>query len=194
MTTTTRAVELSQLASETGWALSTDDDGTTRIVTCHTPGVTKGQLDAAIDAHTPAPPPPPTEDIKEARSAVARMVVTDRIAADTFTVEDAVAVAAAFPTWTAGEAVAVGDLRYHAGSLVEVVQAHTTQPDWAPDVTPALWKVWRDPDTAAPWVQPTGAHDTYALGAKVTHNGATWESTVANNSWAPGVYGWVQII
>jgi hypothetical protein len=49
------------------------------------------------------------------------------------------------------------------------------------------------PTTTQPWVQPTGAHDAYPLGARVTHNGQTWESTVANNVWAPGVFGWVVV-
>ena len=40
------------------------------------------------------------------------------------------------------------------------------------------------------WVQPTGAHDAYNIGDKVTHNGKTWVSDVDNNVWEPGVYGW----
>ena len=41
------------------------------------------------------------------------------------------------------------------------------------------------------WTAFTGAHDAYALGAKVTHKGKTWTSTAAANIWEPGVYGWV---
>jgi hypothetical protein len=48
-------------------------------------------------------------------------------------------------------------------------------------------------DTPAPWTQPQGAHDAYPLGARVTFGGQTWESTVANNVWAPGVFGWVLV-
>lgn len=29
------------------------------------------------------------------------------------------------------------------------------------------------------WVQPTGAHDAYAQGAKVSHNGKKWTSDIA---------------
>ncbi|TXH10505.1 MAG: hypothetical protein E6R04_05280 [Spirochaetes bacterium] len=36
------------------------------------------------------------------------------------------------------------------------------------------------------WTQPTGAHDAYPLGARVTHNGKTWTSTAAANVWPPG--------
>jgi hypothetical protein len=43
-----------------------------------------------------------------------------------------------------------------------------------------------------PWRQPTGAHDAYPLGATVSHNGKTWESTVAANVWEPGVSGWME--
>lgn len=65
---------------------------------------------------------------------------------------------------------------------------------WAPNVTG-----WRKTALIAPdgtvsipeWVQPTGAQDAYGLGAQVTHNGQVWTSTVANNVWEPGVFGWV---
>ena len=49
------------------------------------------------------------------------------------------------------------------------------------------------PGLIAEWVQPTGAQDTYSLGDLVTHVGQVWESTVDNNSWEPGVYGWVEV-
>lgn len=44
------------------------------------------------------------------------------------------------------------------------------------------------------WVQPTGAHDAYEQGAKVSHNGKKWTSDIAANVWEPGVYGWTEII
>lgn len=56
--TTTRTIDLAQLASEVDCdALSarTADGSTT--VTCHAGSLTNAQLQAAVDAHTPAPPP-----------------------------------------------------------------------------------------------------------------------------------------
>lgn len=43
--------------------------------------------------------------------------------------------------WAVGETVEPGDRRYYAptGRLYKVIQAHTTQADWTPDATPALW-------------------------------------------------------
>lgn len=96
--------------------------------------------------------------------------------------------------WRAGEAVAVGDVRYHSGNLYEVVQAHTTQADWTPNITYALWKRYYNPDNAPePWRQPQGSHDAYRVGQRVTYNGATWENTSAANVFAPGVFGWTNL-
>ena len=59
----------------------------------------------------------------------------------TFTDENAVKVIDLYPVWTVGIAVAK-DSRYQFNNkLYKVVQAHTTQADWTPDVTPALWTV-----------------------------------------------------
>lgn len=42
--------------------------------------------------------------------------------------------------WIAGEKVSVGTRRIYSGVLYECLQAHVTQADWTPPVTPALWK------------------------------------------------------
>ena len=48
-----------------------------------------------------------------------------------------------YPVWKVGEAVNVGDRRYYEPTkrLYKAQQAHTTQADWTPDITPALWAV-----------------------------------------------------
>ena len=43
--------------------------------------------------------------------------------------------------WKVGEAVKAGDRRLYNDLLYKCRQAHTTQADWTPDVTPALWEV-----------------------------------------------------
>lgn len=91
--------------------------------------------------------------------------------------------------WISGESLTVGDRRAYGGILYEVIQAHTTQDGWEPPNVPALFKrVWTE--EYPEWVQPTGAHDAYAKGAKVSHNGKKWVSTADANVWEPGVYGW----
>ena len=98
-----------------------------------------------------------------------------------------------YPVWAVGIAVAKDSRYQYEGKLYKCVQAHTTQADWTPDVTPALWVIvsleeWPE------WIQPTGAHDAYSKGAKVTHNEKKWISDVDANVWEPGVYGWTEYV
>lgn len=96
-----------------------------------------------------------------------------------------------FSPWAEGVAYTVGNLRAYDGKLYKCVQAHTSQSDWTPDKTPALWAVAGDPAEEWPeWSQPVGAHDAYNKGDKVSHNGKHWVSDVDANVWEPGVYGW----
>ena len=97
-----------------------------------------------------------------------------------------------FPPWSVGKAYATGDRVQHEGTLYKCVQAHTSQADWTPPETPALWTAVSLDEYPA-WVQPTGAHDAYSKGDKVTHNGKRWTSDVDNNTWEPGVYGWTEV-
>ena len=64
-------------------------------------------------------------------------------AAIALTDEQAVKAPRIYPTWAAGLSVKAGDRLYYPGTdkLYKVVQAHTTQADWTPDATPAMWAV-----------------------------------------------------
>lgn len=46
-----------------------------------------------------------------------------------------------YPSWAVGLTVAVGDRLQHGGKLYKVIQAHTTQADWTPDVAVSLFEV-----------------------------------------------------
>ena len=94
-----------------------------------------------------------------------------------------------FPTWEIGKAYAVNDRAQYNGTLYKCIQAHTSQDDWMPSATPALWKTV-SVDEYPEWVQPTGAHDAYNIGDKVTYNGQHYVCTSNANVYAPDVYGW----
>lgn len=106
--------------------------------------------------------------------------------------DEAETVTVLFENWEVGVAYAVGDRRQYNGLLYRCVQAHTSQDDWTPDVTPALW-VRTSTDPFPEWVQPTGAHDAYNKGDKVSHNEKHWESDIDANVYEPGVYGWSEV-
>lgn len=111
------------------------------------------------------------------------------------TLDDATALTGVelLPVWATDTTYAVGNRVQYNGVLYKCVQAHTSQADWMPDATPALWVIvsveeWPE------WIQPTGAHDAYDKDAKVSHNGKHWKSTMDANVYEPGVYGWEEII
>ena len=97
-----------------------------------------------------------------------------------------------FPAWVVGKAYAVSDRAQYNGTLYKCVQAHTSQSDWTPDETPALWVVVSI-DEYPEWVQPTGAHDAYNTGDKVSYNGKRYVCTIDANTYAPDVYGWESV-
>ena len=94
-----------------------------------------------------------------------------------------------FPAWVVVKAYAINDRVQYNGTLYKCIQAHTSQSDWMPSATPALWKTV-SVDEYPEWVQPTGAHDAYNIGDKVTYNGQRYVCTSNANVYAPDVYGW----
>ena len=103
-----------------------------------------------------------------------------------------------FAEWAYPIAYTVGQLRRYNGKLYKCVQAHTSQADWTPDTAASLWSVAADPAEEWPaWSQPVGAHDAYAKGDKVSHNGKHWTSSVDSNVWEPGTAGtenlWIEV-
>lgn len=101
-----------------------------------------------------------------------------------------------FPRWRAGVALDVDVRVCYKDKLYRVVQAHTTQDDWTPDITPALFTEVPKPGEIPVWRQPTGAQDAYMKGDKVHYpdkDDPVWESDMDNNVWEPGVYGWTEV-
>lgn len=112
-------------------------------------------------------------------------------AASTMTDENALTAIELFPAWEL-KAYVVGDRVRYNSTLYKCIQAHTAQADWTPDAAPALW-VAVSVDAWPEWVQPTGAHDAYHLGDKVSYHGKHYICTADANVYAPGVYGWEEV-
>lgn len=112
-------------------------------------------------------------------------------AAESLTDEQALQAPMLFEHWQEGVEYAVGKRLYHDGVLYTVLQAHTSQTTWTPDISPSLFArvLIPDPEDIPEWVQPDSTNP-YMTGDRVTHNGKTWESLIDGNVWEPGVYGW----
>ena len=110
--------------------------------------------------------------------------------------EDALNAVELFAAWAVGIECVKG-LRYrHGEDLYRCEQTHTTQEDWPPDTTPAMFTRVPKPGEITVWRQPTGAQDAYQIGDKVRYpdaDGDVWISTIDANVYAPGVYGWEMV-
>ena len=124
-----------------------------------------------------------------------RDVLTDKILASELTEDEVTALCAAYPQWTPGLPVTVDSMLAYNDKLYRVIQVHTTQADWTPDATPALFTPAYPENIIPDWVQPTGGHDAYNTGDQVQFNGAVYESVIDANVWSPTVYpaGWVLV-
>ena len=96
-----------------------------------------------------------------------------------------------YPTWKVDVSYSKGDRVLYNDILYKVLLDHTSQSDWAPDVAVSLFTKVLIPDAnvTPEWQQPDSTNP-YMKGDKVTHNGKVWVSTIDNNVWEPGVYGW----
>ena len=105
--------------------------------------------------------------------------------------EDALQAVELFPQWVTGHAYVVDERLQYKNVLYRVVQAHTSQADWTPDKTPALFVVVSLDDWPE-FIQPTGAHDAYNKGDKVTFEGKHYIRLIDGNVYSPAAYpaGW----
>ena len=109
---------------------------------------------------------------------------------------DALEAVELFDEWKPETAYTAQQRVRYQGKLYRCEQAHTSQADWTPDVTPALWTEVAEPGEIPVWKQPTGAQDAYMKGDKVyypTRDDDVWESDIDYNTYAPAVYGWTRI-
>lgn len=109
--------------------------------------------------------------------------------------EMAVELTTLFPVWSVGTDYTVDERIQYSDKLYRCVQSHTSQADWTPDATPALWTEVAKPGEIPVWKQPTGAQDAYQAGDKVWYpdvDTTVYESTIDNNVWSPEAYpqGW----
>ena len=99
-----------------------------------------------------------------AQRKATQLAVADKIIADALDDQTVAELSALFDPWEPDQAVKVGDLRSWDDTVVECIQAHTTQADWTPDVVPALWKIHRTPvDGPEVWQ----ANASYSTGERV---------------------------
>lgn len=99
-----------------------------------------------------------------------------------------------YPEWS-GESVSYkkNDRFMYHDKFYKVLQNHTSQADWIPDTASSLYVEIANPAEEWPeFKQPTGAHDAYNKGDKVTFEGKKYVSLIDANVYSPSAYpnGW----
>lgn len=99
-----------------------------------------------------------------------------------------------YPEWS-GKIVSYkkNDRFIYKDKFYKVLQDHTSQADWTPDTASSLYVEIADPAEEWPeFRQPTGAHDAYSKGDKVTFEGKRYKSLINANAYSPTDYpqGW----
>lgn len=88
--------------------------------------------------------------------------------------------------YSVGDIIKFGENGVGDPQLYRVAQAHTSQDDWKPNETTALYTAIGLDDGGYPiWARPTGAHDAYNTGDIVNYNGALKKSNIDGNVWSP---------
>ena len=109
-----------------------------------------------------------------------------------------------YPTWEVDTSYTEGDVVNYDNNLYKVVQTHTSQADWLPTDTPAIYTPYLnitvetdegEVEVINDFKQPTGGHDAYQKGDKVVFNDKTYVSTIDNNVYSPTDYpqGWAEL-
>ena len=100
------------------------------------------------------------------------------------------------PDWSIGVYLSRGSQVVYQYVIYNVIQSHTTQGDWTPDISTSLFRrapVVISGENYPRWSQPIDAEDAYVQGEKVTHNGEDWQSDINANVWEPGVSQWTNL-
>ena len=119
-------------------------------------------------------------------------------AVTTLTDEQALVAPMLFPRWQQDTSYVIGDRLYYEGILYKVLQDHTSQSSWTPDIAISLYAtvLIPDPEIIPDWIQPDSTN-AYSIGDKVRHLNKIWQSLIDNNVWEPGVVGseslWTEI-
>ena len=116
-------------------------------------------------------------------------------AASNLTDEDALEAVQLFPQWKENATYAVDDRVRYENVLYRCLQAHTAQSAWTPIAAASLWAKVLIPDANVipEWEQPESTNP-YQIGDKVRFENKIYESVIANNIWAPNVYGWTEVL
>lgn len=140
-------------------------------------------------------------DLKmEVKAEETRKKLINLIRWDELTTEEMLDLVDDFKEYEIGAFYLEGDIFNCKNQLYKVLplenaKGHTSQADWIPGETPAIYLAIAPPNVIAEWVQPYGGSQTYERGARVLFEGKIYENIFTGdkyNVWSPIGYpqGW----
>lgn len=130
------------------------------------------------------------EQAKAIREAMGKVTAT-------LTDEQAIELSVLYPLWVIGAEYAVDARVRYGDKLYKCLQSHTSQDNWTPDVTPALWVEVAPPNEYREIKDGMLPTEAFALGEigwyKEEDN--LWKSLIDANTYTPDIYpsGWEQV-
>lgn len=131
----------------------------------------------------------------------AKEAIEVRDAIDTFLAtvpdEEVESVKVLFPQWKVGTHYEMNTRVRFKENVYKILQAHTSQEDWMPDVAVSLYApllIDEETNEILEWVQPDSTNP-YMIGDRVIFEEKIYESLIDNNTWSPVDYpaGWQEI-
>ena len=111
--------------------------------------------------------------------------------------EEVESVKVLFPQWKVGIYYKMNTRVRFKENVYKILQAHTSQEDWMPDVAVSLYApllINEETNEILKWAQPDSTNP-YMIGDKVIFEEKIYESLIDNNIWSPADYptGWQEI-
>lgn len=115
-------------------------------------------------------------------------------AAESLTDNEALKAIHLFQKWSADRSYSVGTRVKYNNKLYRCTHAHTSRDVWNPEENQIMWEEvmpTQEPEVIIEeWDK---GNSPYSKNDKVMYQGSVWQSTINNNIWTPGIYGWNKI-
>lgn len=114
-------------------------------------------------------------------------------AAESLTDNEALKAVHLFQKWEENKSYTYGTRVRYNNILYRCTHAHTSREAWNPEQSPIMWEKVVGSEEPEEQIEEWKENTSYTKGSKVIYENNTWESTINNNIWTPGIYGWNKI-
>lgn len=127
-----------------------------------------------------------------ANNFVSKTNADEILVKEDLTQEEINALQGLYDEWQIGKTYIVGEYVRYNNTLYKVIQGHTSQADWTPDITASLFTIVQAQGIIEDWGTRNLTTNPFMIGEKVKFNGLIYESIINNNVWTPTDYpqGW----